>query len=92
MPRGAKPGERRGGRQAGTPNKITADIRAAAQSFLADPDGQRQLLEQYKAGALNPAILAMFYHYAYGKPKDTLLVEGQMPRFEVVFKDDVSND
>ncbi len=26
---GAKPGERRGGRQKGTPNKITADIKAA---------------------------------------------------------------
>jgi hypothetical protein len=88
MPKGKK----FGGRQAGTPNKITADIRAAAQSFLADPMGQQKLLAQYQAGELNPAILAMFYHYAYGKPKDTLLVEGQMPRFEVVFKDDVSND
>ncbi len=26
---GAKPGERRGGRKKGTPNKITADIKAA---------------------------------------------------------------
>lgn len=31
MPRGAAPGERRGGRQKGTPNKITADIKALAQ-------------------------------------------------------------
>lgn len=30
MPRGSKPGERRGGRQAGTPNKITADVKAMA--------------------------------------------------------------
>jgi hypothetical protein len=29
MPRGAKPGERRGGRKKGTPNKVTADVRAA---------------------------------------------------------------
>lgn len=27
--RGSKPGERRGGRKAGTPNKVTADVRAA---------------------------------------------------------------
>lgn len=29
MPRGSKPGERRGGRQKGTPNKFTADVRQA---------------------------------------------------------------
>lgn len=31
MPRGAAPGERRGGRAKGTPNKLTADIKALAQ-------------------------------------------------------------
>lgn len=34
MPRGSKPGERRGGRKKGTPNKITAVQRAAIQAFL----------------------------------------------------------
>ena len=29
--RGSKPGERRGGRQKGTPNKVTADIKALCQ-------------------------------------------------------------
>lgn len=29
--RGSKPGERRGGRKAGTPNKSTAEIKAAAR-------------------------------------------------------------
>jgi len=33
MPRGSKPGERRGGRKTGTPNKVTADIRAIAQDY-----------------------------------------------------------
>ena len=31
--RGARPGERRGGRKAGTLNKVTADIKALAQSY-----------------------------------------------------------
>ena len=31
MPRGAKPGQRFGGRAKGTPNKVTADVRALAQ-------------------------------------------------------------
>lgn len=33
MPRGAKPGERRGGRKKGQPNKATAEIKALAQSY-----------------------------------------------------------
>lgn len=31
--RGSQPGERRGGRKAGTPNKVTADVRAVAQQY-----------------------------------------------------------
>lgn len=31
--RGSKPGERRGGRKPGTPNKVTADVRALAGKF-----------------------------------------------------------
>lgn len=33
MPRGSQPGERRGGRKAGTPNKATATLRDAAQQY-----------------------------------------------------------
>lgn len=35
MPRGAKPGQRFGGRAKGTPNKATADVRALAQQYTA---------------------------------------------------------
>ena len=37
MPRGSKPGERRGGRQKGTPNKSTALKKAALAAASADP-------------------------------------------------------
>ena len=37
MPRGSKPGERRGGRQRGTPNKATVAKAAALASASADP-------------------------------------------------------
>jgi hypothetical protein len=37
MPRGSKPGERRGGRQRGTPNKATVAKAAALASVSADP-------------------------------------------------------
>lgn len=40
---GSKPGERRGGRQKGTSNKTTADIKALAQSF--GPEAIKKLAE-----------------------------------------------
>lgn len=37
MPRGSKPGERRGGREAGTPNRITLTIAEKLQELGCDP-------------------------------------------------------
>lgn len=42
--RGSAPGERRGGRQQGTPNKATADVRARLDALGCDPiEGMAQL-------------------------------------------------
>ncbi|MFA9475135.1 MAG: hypothetical protein ACERJ2_11295 [Filomicrobium sp.] len=41
MPRGSAPGERRGGRQPGTPNKATEEIKAIAREY--GPDAIEQL-------------------------------------------------
>jgi hypothetical protein len=49
--RPSKPGERRGGRQVGTPNKITADLKAMILGALDDAGGQRYLAAQ---AAKNP--------------------------------------
>jgi hypothetical protein len=38
MPRGSKPGERRGGRQRGTPNKSTLLKHAAIEAAVTDPN------------------------------------------------------
>lgn len=43
---GSKPGERRGGRQKGTPNKIAADVRAMILAALEAVGGQTYLQEQ----------------------------------------------
>lgn len=72
-------GKKTGGRTAGTPNKATVEIKDATRAFLEDPMGKAKLLEQYQAGTLNPTVLALFYHYAYGKPKDTLALERAVP-------------
>lgn len=46
MPRGSAPGERRGGRQKGTPNRITADIKAAILGAFAKVGGEDYLALQ----------------------------------------------
>ena len=48
---GSKPGERRGGRQKGTPNRLTADLKDMILGALNAKGGQRYLEEQ---AALNP--------------------------------------
>ena len=46
MPRGSKPGERRGGRKKGTPNRLTSVQRAAFQAFLDENwPNAKQMLE-----------------------------------------------
>ena len=65
-----------GGRKKGSPNKVTLEIREAARALVEDPEGQQTLLLQYRKGNLNPSVLQMLYHYAYGKPKDTLELKG----------------
>ena len=44
--RGSKPGERRGGRQKGTPNKVSGDIRAIVLEALIRAGGPGYLLAQ----------------------------------------------
>jgi len=44
MPRGgSKPGERRGGRKTGTPNKLTATIKSAIEASFAKVGGEAYL-------------------------------------------------
>lgn len=44
--RGSKPGERRGGRQKGTPNKVTGALKDMILGALSDAGGQEYLLRQ----------------------------------------------
>lgn len=43
MPRGSKPGERRGGRKPGVPNKMTADLKAAILNAFTTVGGESYL-------------------------------------------------
>ena len=65
-------GRKTGGRRKGTPNKVTAEARAVCAAILDDPTYRTNLTARARAGTLAPAVEAMLWHYAFGKPKDSL--------------------
>jgi hypothetical protein len=64
-----------GGRKPGSVNKTTREIREFAQRMLEDPEYVAALKIRLKRGTAG-AIEPLLYHYGYGKPKDTLEIEG----------------
>lgn len=71
------------GRPKGVPNKATREIREAARALLEDPeylDSLKRRLKRGTAGAVEPLL----YHYGYGKPKETVALEGSAVRPVVV--------
>ena len=60
-----------GGRQAGSLNKATRDIRAIAQGLIEDPDYQAKLKERLYKGT-SPTLEVLLHYYAYGKPKSVV--------------------
>jgi len=63
-------GRKTGGRRKGTSNKVTAEAKAVCAAIVDDPTYRTKLIARAKAGELAPAIEAMLWHYAYGKPKE----------------------
>jgi len=72
MPRGARPGERRGGRAKGSRNKRTLDGEAYARTIVEDPQVQAQLLQQAQAGILPTELMKTLLAYAFGKPVEVV--------------------
>lgn len=70
-------GRKTGGRTKGTPNKSTTDVAAVARELLDDADYRQMFKTRLKAGDLAPAVESMLWHYAYGKPPDSLHVSGE---------------
>ncbi|MFT4247681.1 MAG: hypothetical protein QM581_06530 [Pseudomonas sp.] len=86
--RGSKPGERRGGRQPGTPNKVTADIREALRQLLEQAAPKmvgwlERVATEDPAKALDLALKAA--EYAVPKLSRTAVdIEGGGTKFIVV--------
>ena len=80
MPRGSAPGERRGGRAKGTPNKATSEIKDIAQAY--GPEAIKQaarlagLLDngegKAESEAARVAALNILLDRGYGKPSQVI--------------------
>jgi hypothetical protein len=72
------PGDPRAGRPKGARNKATEDVKALALGLVEDPSYRAKLQADLRRRQVNPAVEAMLWHYAYGKPKDTIALEGEV--------------
>lgn len=77
MPKDTSGLRRGGGRPKGVLNKVTHEVRELAQTIVNDPVGLEKMRQLYRAGRLNPTIVTRLFEYAYGKPKETIALEGQ---------------
>lgn len=71
------------GRPKGARNKATRDIQQFSRAVLEDPEYVAALKLRLVEGRA-PHMETLLAHYAYGKPKDTLAVEGELPPFVVL--------
>ena len=81
MPRGSRPGERRGGRKPGVPNRATGEIKAVAQAY--GPEAIRTLADLMRTASSETArIMATtaLLDRAYGKPRQEIEHSGTIGR------------
>ena len=86
--RGSKPGERRGGRKKGTPNKATADIKALAQKHGKDAIAKLVKLLKSEDERVVVAAVKELLDRGYGKPAQALEIggkDGESLSFTVTF-------
>lgn len=78
--RGSKPGERRGGRQKGTPNKATSDIKAAARLHgEAAIKRLAHLMQKAESEQAQVAACKELLDRAYGKPAQAIVGDDEAP-------------
>ena len=71
-PQGTTGTPKTGGRKKGTPNKATAQAKEFCRGLLDDPEYQGQFKDRLVKGDLPPALESLVWHYAHGKPSETV--------------------
>lgn len=80
MARGSKPGERRGGRKKGTPNKATADIKALAQVYTTEAvEELAVIMRGSDSDAARVAAIKELLDRGHGKVPQAVTGEGGGP-------------
>lgn len=64
-----------GGRKAGTPNKSTTEVANMCRRIVTSAAYRKQLMARAASGKIAPAVECMLWHYTYGKPKETTVLE-----------------
>lgn len=79
MPAGRPKGiKKTGGRQKGTLNKITVEVQKAATELVDSPKYRAKLKRDLENRDVAPAIEQMLWYFAKGKPKETIVHEGNL--------------
>jgi len=74
---GSRPGERRGGRRKGTPNKVTADIKALAREYTAEAiEGLAELARNAKNEQTRHAAWNSLLDRGHGRPAQVVKGDG----------------
>lgn len=72
------------GRLQGVPNRVTKQVRDQARQMVEDPRYRRRVVRDLRAGALHPALEAMLWYYAYGRPVERIRMTGIVGRTDLV--------
>lgn len=79
------------GRKPGIPNKATVEAKEACAKLVDDPAYRAKLRERLLRGKLAPAVETMLWHYAHGKPKETVSLEGQVSVDHTVIRESLAS-
>ena len=76
---GSKPGERRGGRQKGTPNKATAEIKAIAGAYTQEAiETLAKIMRDSESDAARVAAVKEILDRGHGKARQAVDVDGAL--------------
>lgn len=83
--KGSRPGERRGGRKKGTPNKSTADIRDLMRNYTAAAAAElARLAVEAESEAARVAAIKEIFDRAYGKSAQPHVGDDDLPPIQTV--------
>ena len=66
------------GRPKGVANRATVEVKQMCSELVEDPQYRARLKERLWAGDLPPALECLIWHYAFGRPKETMGIDSAL--------------